>query len=125
MKAAKMIAMLFSLAMLACGSNDGAPLDPAKHLGELTSAEQEQLCDATNDPQGGYGRQVTCSDGSTQVTDKNRDSCLASLDMVAAGCPDLRVGDAVDCSEAIGTELCRFATEPRCKTVRDCMDQFH
>ncbi len=116
------IPFLLLLAIASCGSNE-SQLDSSKHLGDLTPAEQDQLCDTTNNLQGGYGRSVTCSDGSTQTTDKDRATCVTGVPAAASLCPNLTVGDGVGCSTAIGTDLCRFTTEAKCKALRDCLSQ--
>lgn len=88
-------------------------------IGVLTPAQARTLCDWSNERQGGYGRSVTCS-GTTQRTDVNQDSCV--LGVVAAGsrCPTLTVGDAEDCMNATGTDLCAFGVATACATLRAC-----
>lgn len=112
--------ILLAVVAASCGSG-GSSLDRSKRIGDLSADEQKQLCDDTAAAQGGYGRSVTCPDGSVQTTDVNQARCLSGTQVVAQSCPALTVGDALSCSESQGTDLCAFPTVAECKAVRDCM----
>lgn len=114
--------ILLATTGFSCGG-DSASLDASKPLGQLSSSEQAQLCDAVNHAQGGYGRSITCPDGSPAGTDADRATCVAALPGVAQACAELKVGDMTGCADAIGADLCRFATDAKCQRLRDCMSQ--
>jgi hypothetical protein len=110
------------LAVTFAGCSDGSSsIDPKKKLAELTAAEQKSVCDEIASLQGGYGRSVTCSDGHQETTNSNQAECLSGFGVLAQACPDLTVGDAVDCSKAQGEDLCKFPTLAECAPVRDCL----
>lgn len=108
---------------------DGSlPRDQA--VAQLSAADYEAFCDAINAPQGGYGKQQVCSDGTSQRTDADQSSCVRAVTTLAsvcggdarqsAGCAcTLMVGQSVDCALALGTDLCRDVTE--CEPVRRCL----
>jgi hypothetical protein len=108
---------------------DGS-LDRAQAVAQLRAAHYEAFCDAVNVPQGGYGKQQTCGDGTSQKTDADQASCVGALTSLAsicggsaaqsAGCAcTLTVGQSVDCALAQGTDLCRDVSE--CEPVRRCL----
>jgi hypothetical protein len=105
-------------------------LDRDQAVAQLSAAHYEAFCDAVNVPQGGYGKQQTCGDGTSQKTDVDQSSCVGALTALAsicggsaaqsAGCAcTLTVGQSVDCALAQGTDLCRDASE--CEPVRRCL----
>jgi hypothetical protein len=103
----------------AVGTSSGLPR--ASTLGSLTSAQDSTLCDWENAKQGGYGRSVSCPDGSEDDTDLSQASCVASVPGFATGCPSLTVGDVEDCANAIGTNLCQMPTAAGCANVNACL----
>src|SRR3982751_5413685 len=107
------------MASLSCGRGSSS-VDRGKTLGSLTTAEKMQVCDDLNGAQGGYGRTVTCSDGSTQHTDADQASCTAASPMSGQPCASLSVGALLDCAHGIGADLCALATAAACQPERDC-----
>jgi len=114
------------IAVVSC-SGDGGPgpssgLSRQATLASLTSQQAATLCDWSNAKQGGYGREATCSDGSLQETDSDKQSCVESVPYVGALCPTLTVGDIEDCANATGTDLCALTTAAACAAFRQCME---
>jgi hypothetical protein len=103
----------------AVGTSSGLPR--ASTLGSLTTAQDATLCDWENAKQGGYGRSVSCPNGSEDDTDLTQASCVASVPGFATGCPSLTVGDVEDCANAIGTNLCQMPTAAGCANVNACL----
>ncbi len=109
------------LTLAACGSSSGGTtLDRSKTVGSLTPAEQAELCDQVNGAQGGYGRSVSCPDGSTQTTDADRASCVQATPAAGQPCSNLAVGTLLDCAAAVGTSLCQFTTASACQPIHTC-----
>jgi hypothetical protein len=105
-------------------------LDRSKTLAQVSAADYEKVCDAVNLAQGGYAKQQTCSDGSSQTTDTSQASCVELLTELAAICSGssaqsascactVTVGQAVDCASAQGPDLCHVVSE--CEPVRRCV----
>ena len=130
------IAMLGGVWLSGCSdpAGDGqAPDDSSnrsKAVAQLSAPDYEAFCDAVNLPQGGYGKQQTCSDGNQQHTDADQSSCFQALTALAAMCAGgsgpsagcvcaLTVGQTVDCAVAQGTDLCRDVTV--CEPIRRCL----
>lgn len=107
-----------------CGGGPSSGLNRSARLGTLTEAEQKKLCDWSNGEQGGYGRSVSCKDGSTQGTDTSSMGCVEG--QVAAGvlCPTLTVAHFEDCTTAVADDLCLFPTAKACAEIRACIDMF-
>jgi len=114
------IILIGSMGFASCGGDDNS-LDPNKTMGQMTVADQEKLCDATNNAQGGYGRSVTCSDGSMERTDPDRASCVGVMPEAMRRCGNLKIGEALSCFNAFGKDLCRFYVEPLCEPLRKCI----
>ena len=112
--------LLALVASLSCGSGSSS-VDRGKAIDSLTPAEKIQVCDDLNGAQGGYGRTVTCSDGSTQHTDADQASCMAAWPTSGQPCASLSVGAVLDCAHGIGADLCAFATAAACQPERDCI----
>lgn len=114
--------LLLSLAIAAaCGSSrGGSALDRNKTASTLTPAEQAELCDEVNGAQGGYGRSVTCTDGSTQTTDPSQAVCIQSIPTAGDPCANLTVGNLLDCANAVGSNLCTFPTTAACQPIHAC-----
>jgi hypothetical protein len=109
-----------------CGSGSGgvgnsSGLPRSSTVGSLDSSQAATLCDWENAKQGGYGRSVSCPDGSTQTTDANRAYCVSAVPYFATYCPTLTVGEVEDCANALGTNICNIATEPACAPVAACL----
>ena len=100
------------------GSSSGVPRTTT--IATITSAQAGTLCDWTEGKRGGYGRVVTCPDGSQQSTDADKPTCLTMTPQLGALCPGLTVGDVEDCANAIGTNLCSMATAAGCSRVNSC-----
>ena len=73
------------------GDSSGVPR--ASTVGSLSSTDAATLCDWLAAEQGGYGRMVTCSDGSTRTTDTNQAICVAGSHAAETACPTLTVGE--------------------------------
>lgn len=101
------------------GNSSGVPR--ASTVGSLSASQAATLCDWTNAKQGGYGRTVTCPDGSTRTTDTNQAECVAGASVAQTACPTLTVGDTEDCANAIGTNLCEVVTASACAAVATCL----
>lgn len=132
-------AMLACVSMFGCGGGSGGGSDGGGGGGtnggtgassgllrtatvkSLTSAQAATLCDWQNGKQGGYGRSVTCADGSTQTTDPDKATCVSAASLVGSLCPTLTVGDIEDCANASQTDLCSFDTQAGCANVRACI----
>jgi hypothetical protein len=103
------------------GSGDSSGLPRSSTVGSLSSADAATLCDWLNAAQGGYGRMVTCSDGNTRKTDTNQATCVAGSNAAQTACPTLTVGEAEDCVNAIGSDLCAISTASACAAVSACL----
>jgi len=136
MKSSAVLVILACVSMCGCGggSNDGAGGGGAKGgagassglsrtatVKSLTSAQATTLCDWQTAKQGGYGRSVTCADGSMQSTDPDQATCVSAVSLVGSLCPTLTVGDVEDCADASQTDLCSFDTQAGCAKVRACI----
>lgn len=126
---------LVSMAVLAltaplavsCGSSDGGAgsssssgIPASTLISALTTAQAGTLCDWENGKTGGYGRVVSCPDGSTQGSDPDKATCVSDVPDVGAACPTLTVGDIESCANAIGPNLCRLPTDPGCAAFDAC-----
>lgn len=118
-----------ALGVASCGGDDGgggggggssSGLPRSTPLGSLNSSQAGTFCDWTNNKGGGYGRTATCADGSEEDTDPDKASCVTALPLVGAFCPTLTVGDAEDCANAIGADLCKRTTAAGCAAVNAC-----
>src|SRR5262245_59806531 len=87
------------LMLVACGGGNGSGtgLPRAATFSSLTQAQAGRLCDWVNQYQGGYGRSVTCADGSQQTTDVDKASCVQVIPQVGIECPTLTVADVENC----------------------------
>jgi len=101
------------------GGGGGSGIPPSTPLGRLSMDEAGRLCDAINDVQGGYGRSVQCP-ARTETTSPSHDGCVSFISAAAALCPSLTAGDLEGCTDAIGTDLCKFDTAPACANARAC-----
>jgi hypothetical protein len=90
-------------------------------VASLTPQQAGTLCDWTNARQGGYGRDVTCSNGSSEGTDPDKQSCVESIPYIGTACPTLTVADIEDCANAIGSDVCMIATAAGCANLRQCL----
>jgi hypothetical protein len=112
------VAIAAVVAIVACGSDVGPPLpdpgptsgiDPSKMLNALTRDEAAAFCDWTAGRFGGYGRGVTCSDGSTLSARGSQAQCVNDWMTASPSCP-LTVGDFEECVDGA-------VVKPRCATV--------
>jgi hypothetical protein len=115
------------IAVVSCSGDGGGPgptsgLSRQATIASLNAQQAATICDWTNAKQGGYGRDTTCSDGSSQETDADKQTCVESVPLVGALCPTLTVGDIEDCANATGTDLCALTTAAGCAAFRQCME---
>jgi len=109
---------LADTAAASCDTADtGAPPDRARPLAGLSPPEQRRFCDEFNGLAGGYGAQLSCPDGSTPGADANQSACVTAVQKLGAACPDLVVGDVLDCF----ADLCALATADACAPLRACL----
>ena len=119
--------ILFLATCASCGpdgggsTSTGSGIPRSTTFAMLSSAQAGAECDYLNGKQGGYGRSVTCSDGSTETTDDSKASCVADAPAVGAACPTFTVGDAEDCASAVGANLCSVTTQSACAAFRACL----
>lgn len=119
-------ALMFAcIASASCGSSSGpgtsSGLPRTSTVASLSTAAAGTLCDWNNEKQGGYGRTMSCSDGTTQTTDTDKTTCIDGVPQTGAACPTLTVGDVEDCANAIGSDLCAIATAAGCANVNACL----
>lgn len=88
-------------------------------LSSLTTPQAVALCDWTNMKQGGYGRDVPCTNG-RESTNPTATSCVNTTLALGNRCASLTVGNIEDCANATGTDLCKLETESACLTVTTC-----
>jgi hypothetical protein len=123
----RIAALILVGTLVACGGSDGngggssSGLPRATTIASLNQTQAGTLCDWTNSKQGGYGRSVTCTDGSEETTDADKAYCVAAVPLVGQYCPTLTVGDLEDCANATGSDLCAFSTAPGCAAARTCL----
>jgi hypothetical protein len=115
-----LIASLFLGSFLVACADDSSGVDASKKLADLSASEIGDLCDYTSEVEGGYGASKVCGDGIT-ITVKSREACVAMLDATVASCP-ATVENAEACAEAIGEDLCKLLTEPKCAFALQCSD---
>jgi hypothetical protein len=124
---AVLLAAASGLFALSCGSSSGggassSGIPRSDTVGSLNASQAATLCDWENAKQGGYGRTVTCSDGSTQTTDPDQATCAAVVPYFANKCPTLTVGDIEDCADGLGTNICNLPTESACAALNACIN---
>jgi hypothetical protein len=102
----------------ACGSDLGPPLpDPGPSSGlptslmlnALTKDQAVAFCDWIAGRFGGYGRGVTCSDGTSLSARGNQAECVNDWMTASPNCP-LSVGDFEECVNGA-------VVKPRCPSV--------
>lgn len=109
--------LLFGSLLIAC-SDDSSGVEGSKKLAELSASESGDLCDYTADVQGGYGASKLCGDGLT-ITVKSREACIANIEATVASCT-ATVENAEACAEAVGDDLCKLLSEPKCAFALQC-----
>jgi len=70
------------------------------------------------------GRQVVCDPNPAVSTDASLAACVGSLAGFAQLCP-LKVGEIVDCTQAVGADLCQIYVVPACKPVATCLKKLN
>ena len=112
------LALLAVVWAAACGSDLGPPLpdpgpssglDTSLMLNGLTKAQAQSFCDWVAGRFGGYGRGVTCSDGSTLSAESSQAQCVNDWMTASPSCP-LTVGDFEECVNGA-------VVKPRCQSV--------
>jgi len=106
------------------GSTGGGPssgLGRTAPLASLTAAQRGTLCDWESGKQGGYGRMINCPDGSQQMSDPDKATCVQGISSLGALCPTLTVGDIEDCANAVGTDVCSEPTQAACAAFNTCL----
>jgi hypothetical protein len=122
----KVVGRLAALALLPCacgggrggGGNSGPPADVPRDalVGSLTTQQLGALCDWINASVGGYGSIDNCDGGGSRYAATNQQSCIDAL------CYTLTAGETEDCVSAIGGDLCRADTEPKCMVACPTFD---
>lgn len=109
--------LLLALLAAGCGGAGGAAPARTRPLAGLSPSEQPRFCDEFNGLVGGYGAQLTCSDGSMPGADANQAACVTAVEKLGAACPTLLVGNVLDCF----ADLCDLATADACAALRACL----
>ena len=116
-----LVAVLLLAACGGSGNGSGTGLPAWATFSSLNQAQAARLCDWVNHNQGGYGRSVTCSDGSQQTTDADKASCVDVVPQVGIECPTLTVGDVENCVNVIGPMPCAVTTSAACANLAACL----
>jgi hypothetical protein len=112
------LAVVVAVTLSACGADLPPPLadpgpnsgvDTSKNLNALTKDEAVTFCDWIAGRFGGYGRGVTCADGTTLAARGSQAQCVSDWMNASASCP-LTVGDFEECVNGA-------VVKPRCSTV--------
>jgi hypothetical protein len=108
-----------------CGSGSssgsaGSGLPRTSTVANLTPAQGVQLCDWINEVEGGYGRTVNCASTGPMATNADQMDCVNGLPDFQFECPLLTVAQLEDCTNAEGTDLCKYNTDPACAPLRLC-----
>ena len=122
MRAAAHRGRLVWVALLAfsCGAKTvGSGLPREAPLPSLTTRQMGVLCDWINASFGGYGSIDSCDGGGSRHADTNQQACMGGFGG-AQSCPTLTVGALEDCINAVGGDMCRIITEPRCVALEGC-----
>jgi hypothetical protein len=100
------------------GSGDpGTTLTDSKKLSDLSDAEQGALCDWVANVYGGYGKSVTCSNGTNSSSEASRQVCLSRN---IASC-SATVGDVKACTLK-AHEICLEAlSDSACEAFLSCL----
>lgn len=101
------------LLLLVVGCGGGSD----KKLVDLTEDEAADLCDYVAELEGGQTSK-DCGDGH-QVFALSRAACIASFDRLPSAC-SATVGDVEACAEAVGDDLCKLRSEPKCAFGPQC-----
>jgi hypothetical protein len=113
------------------GSGGGAPgggtgnapagdpaVDGSKRIDSLTASEKAALCDWGASLYGGYGREVTCADGSTSSSSDSREVCVNDP---VPQCP-ITVAEFVPCARKVH-DLCVAAlATAECAGLLACLN---
>lgn len=89
-------------------------------LMDLGEQQASVLCDWTNLKQGGYGHSITCSSGAVRSTNASNRDCVNQTAALGGLCVAATVGDIEDCANAIGSDLCQYATAAACMSLATC-----
>lgn len=103
--------VLSLLVVVGCGGGSD------KKLVDLTEDEAGDLCDYVAELQGGQTSK-DCGDGS-QVFALSRAACTASFVRLPSACT-ATVGDVEACADAVGDDLCKLRSEPKCAYGPQC-----
>lgn len=119
--------VLLVCSVVGCGSSGGSGgpgasgVDSSKPLSALTADEKGKLCDWNAAQAGGYGKTMTCSDGTDASNDANQAECVADIPSCSA-----TVGQFETCTMAVVTvslcdQIAKILTATECKAVVACV----
>jgi hypothetical protein len=112
------LALVASLALTACGSDLPPPLpdpgptsglDTSEMLNTLTKDQAAAFCDWVAGRFGGYGRGVTCTNGTSISAEGSQAQCIHDWMTASPNCP-LTVGDFEECVNGA-------IVKPRCASI--------
>lgn len=120
------VLLLVSAVGCGSGSGSGGPagasgVDSAKPLSALSAEEKGKLCDWNASQAGGYGKTMTCSDGSDATNDENQAACIADFPPNCAA----TVAQFETCTKVVVTvPLCdqidKLLSATECQAVAAC-----
>lgn len=90
----------------------------SKPLNQLTTDEVGKLCDWGASLYGGYGKTVTCSDGSTSNSPDSRDQCVSSTPYKSC---TATVGQLEPCLVKLHASCLAGAFSTECSPVISCL----
>jgi hypothetical protein len=129
MKMASLV-LLIGVAVAGCGSDgDGGKSGPgtsgvekSKSLSSLSADEKGKLCDWNAMLNGGYGKTMTCSDGTDTSNDEDRATCVSSIPPDCAA----TVGQFEVCSTVVVTvplcdQITKLFASTQCQPLIACL----
>jgi hypothetical protein len=119
------VVLALSMALAsACGGGSGGSgasgVSGSKTLASLTTSEKQQLCDWTAAESGGYGKTVTCADGSDSSNDANQAACVAAVPTCSVTVAQFEACTKVVVTVPLCEQDAKFLEAPECQPVVAC-----
>ena len=124
MKIVSLVLVLLGVVAAGCGSDGakgGSGVDKSKSLASLSAAEKGQLCDWNASLSGGYGKTMTCTDGTDASNDADQAECVMALPTCT-----VTVGQFEACTQTVVTvplcdQIAKVFTAPECAALAGCL----
>jgi hypothetical protein len=122
------LSALLMFSVVGCGGGGGSSgpgasgVESSKPLSALSADEKGKLCDWNAAQAGGYGKTMSCSDGTDASNDANQAECVADVPSCSATVAQFEACTKAAVTVPLCDQIAKILTASECQALVACLD---